>query len=305
MLAHVETTLGVTLPVSTLFHAPTISLLARAIEEATPVRRRVLVPMQAGGHGQAIVFVHALGGEVWNYVPLARRLAPDWKSFGLQLPDFDPGSAFPTVEALASIYVDALEREVPGPYVIAGYSSGATIGFEMARQLRARGAGVELLVALDGGLPNRGPAPGGWRSVANGVVNLLYWIRYDLLVTSPAEMASRVWAKLSPRTSGGLTFRIRDERGMAVQAPAGISQHLAAVYAYRPHIYDGRVMVVKARSRPLLGPFETDLGWRRMVSGAVSVVPVPGSHETFLREPYVRTLAEEIRRELRKRRYTR
>jgi thioesterase domain-containing protein len=37
-----------------------------------------------------------------------------------------------------------------------------------------------------------------------------------------------------------------------------------------------------------------------MVPGAVSVVPVPGSHETFLREPYVRTVAEEIRRELRK-----
>jgi thioesterase domain-containing protein len=175
----------------------------------------------------------------------------------------------------------------------------------MARQLQARGAAVELLVALDGGLPNRGPAPGGWRHVARATANLWHWTRYDLLVTSPAEMASRVWTRLSHRTNGGLAFRIRDERGVAVQAPAGASDHLAAVYAYRPCGYDGRVMVVRARARPLRGPFDPDLGWKRMVPGAVSVVPVPGSHETFLREPYVRTVAEEIRRELRKRRYTR
>ena len=233
-------------------------------------------------------------------MPLARHLAPEWRSFGVQLPDFDGRAPFPTVEELASIYVDALQREIPGPYVIAGYSSGATIGFEMARQLQARGAAVELLVALDAGLPNRGPAPGGWRTIARAIANLWHWTRYDLLVTSPVEMASRVWTRLSQRTNGGLSFRIRDERGVAVQAPAGASDHLAAVYAYRPRGYDGRVMVVTARARPLLGPFDPDLGWKRMVAGAVSVVAVPGSHETFLREPYVRTVAEEIRRELRR-----
>ncbi len=300
MLAHVETTLGVTLPISALFHAPTISLLARAIADATPVGRQALVPLQPSGDGPAIVFVHALGGEVWNYVLLARCLAPEYRSFGLQLPDLDGGAPFPTVEALASIYVEALQREVRGPYVIAGYSSGATIGFEMARQLQARGAAVELLVALDGGLPNRSPAPGGWRRVVRAVANLWHWTRYDLLVTSPVEMASRVRTRLSQRTNGGLSFQIRDERGVAVQAPAGASDHLAAVYAYRPRGYDGRVMVVRARARPLLGPFDPDLGWQRMVPGAVSVVAVPGSHETFLREPYVRTVAEGIRRELRR-----
>ena len=299
MLAHVETTLGVTLPISTLFHAPTISLLARAIAEATPVGRRVMVPLQPSGRGPAIVFVHALGGEVWNYVALARHLAPEWRSFGVQLPKFGE-APFPTVEALASIYVDALQREIPGPYVIAGYSSGATIGFEMAHQLQARGAAVELLVALDGGLPGRGPAPGGWRPVVRAMANLWYWTRYDLLVTPPVEMVRRVWDKVSPRKNGGLSFRIRDERGVAVEVPEIASSHLAAVYDYRPRLYDGRVMVVTARARPLRGPFEADLGWKRMVSGSVSVVPVPGSHETFLREPYVHTVAERIRRELRR-----
>ena len=295
MLARVEAALGLTLPISTLFHAPTIALLARAIEEATPIGRRVLVGLQPSGAGPAIVFVHPLGGEVWSYVPLARRLAPDFPSFGLQLPDFDTRAPYPTLEAIATIYADALQREVPGPYAIAGYSSGATIAFEMAQQLQARGAAVQLLVSLDGGLPNRGPAPGGWRPIARGAANLLQWIRYDLLVTPPTQTASRVWAKLAHVTNGAPAFEIRDERGVPVRRPPSFSQHYAAVFRYRPRVYHGHVMVVKARARPLAGPFEPDLGWRRMVSGPVSVVAVPGSHETFLREPYVRRVAEEIR----------
>jgi thioesterase domain-containing protein len=114
-------------------------------------------------------------------------------------------------------------------------------------------------------------------------------------------MASRISAKLSHLTTGGPTFHIRDERGVAVAPPPDFSQHHAAIFAYQPRSYDGPVMVVRARARPLRGPFEADLGWRRMVSGALSVVPVPGSHETFLREPYVGAVAEAIGGELRKR----
>ena len=295
MLAHVETTLGVTLPISTLFHAPTISLLARAIAEATPISRRVLVPLQPSGSGPAIVFVHALGGEAWTYVPLARHLAPECPSFGVQLPDFRGRASFPTVEELASIYVDALQREIPGPYVIAGYSSGATIGFEMAQQLQARGAAVELLVALDGGLPNRGPAPGGWRRS---------WGGGDPVALDSLRSARHPAGRDGePRVSRAVAA---DERRVVLPDPRRTGCGRASppwrlrpprrLYAYRPRGYDGRVMVVTARARPLFGAFDPDLGWKRMVPGALSVVRVPGLHQTFLREPYVRQVAEEIRR---------
>jgi thioesterase domain-containing protein len=58
------------------------------------------------------------------------------------------------------------------------------------------------------------------------------------------------------------------------------------------------VLVVKARARPLTGPFEVDLGWTRMVSMPPSVVTSPGSHETMLREPYVGHVADFMRRAL-------
>lgn len=300
MLARVENALGLTLPISTLFHAPTIALLARAIEEAGPVRRPVLVPLRLSERAPAIVFVHPLGGEVWSYLPLARRLAPEWQSYGLQLPQFEANTAFPTVEALASIYVDALQREVAAPYVIAGYSSGATIAFEVAQQLRARGAAVDMVIALDGGLSNSGPGARGWRQVGLGVANLPHWIRYDLLVTPAGEMAIRLRVKLSQFVEGARSVAIRRAQGAPMNGRRGVSSHRAAVQAYQPRKYDGRVMVVTARAAPLLGSFDAEVGWKRMASGRVSAVTVPGSHETFLREPHVQRVAGEIRRLLAK-----
>ena len=308
VIARIESEFGVTLPVSGLFHAPTIADLARTIEASHPIGRRVLVPLQPGGDRPPLVLVHALGGEVWPYVPLALRLAPDQPCFGLQLPDFEEGETFPTIEALASRYVDALIQNVPGPYTLAGYSSGAVIAFEMAHQLEERGQPVLLVVAVDAGLPNRGSGPGRLTKAAGMVRNIPWWIRYDLMETPPAQMADRLRRKLS-HTASALAHRmrrapsfddthgfdLRDERGLKVPWGPHRSTHYAAVMAYRPRRYAGRVMVLKARARPLLGSPEHDLGWSRMVSGDVSVCWIPGSHETILREPYAREVARHIR----------
>ena len=309
LVARIEQVFGRAFPVATLFHAPTIASLARAVEGARPVMQSLLVPMQPHGTRPAVVFIHPLGGEVWSYVPLVRRLGAEQPCFGLRLPEFEPGEAFPSIEALAARYADALIGTVPGPYVLAGYSSGATIAFELARQLSTRGATVPLLVSLDGGLPNRGSAPGGASRLAGVIRNVPWWIRYDFLETPPTEMANRIRVKMAHWFSnlagrrgraGGATrgFDIRDERGQAIAWGPSHSQHLAAVMAYRPHVHTGRVLVVTARARPLAGPHEADLGWHRKVSGPLSVTSVPGSHETFLREPYVQAVATSIRQHI-------
>ena len=307
LVARLEQVFGRAFPVSTLFHAPTIASLARAIESARPATQSLVVPMQPHGTRPAVVFVHALGGEVWSYVPLVRRLGADQPCFGLQLPDM-PGEDFPTIEALAARYADALIETVPGPYVVAGYSSGATIAFELAHQLSTRGAAVPLLVSLDGGLPNRGSAPGRASRIAGIVQNVPWWIRYDLLETPPTEMAKRIRVKVAhwfdtlarrhARRAATRGFDIRDERGQAITWGPSHSRQFAAIMAYRPQVRTGRVLVVKARARPLAGPHEADLGWHRKVSGPLSVTCAPGSHETFLREPYVQAVATSIRQHI-------
>jgi thioesterase domain-containing protein len=178
----------------------------------------------------------------------------------------------------------------------------------MAHQLEERGRPVLLVVALDAGLPNRGSSPSTLIKAAGMMRNIPWWIRYDLVETPPAQMADRLRRKLThaasvlahrmgrtPSSGDSRGFDLRDERGVPVPWGPHKSSHYAAVMAYRPRNYAGRVMVLKARARPLFGSPEPDLGWSRMVSGPVAVSWIPGSHETMLREPYVREVARHIR----------
>jgi hypothetical protein len=180
----------------------------------------------------------------------------------------------------------------------------------MAQQLRAAGTDVALLISLDGGLPNRGPGPGGLRPVAGAIVNVAHWVRFDLFETAPTRALDRARSKVvdglrslvrrrnGTRPPGFSSALSGEELELLANLGPESASHLAAVRAYRPRTYAGRVLVVKARARPLTGPFEVDLGWTRVVSMPPSVVTAPGSHETMLREPYVGHVAEFMRRAL-------
>ena len=69
--------------------------------------------------------------------------------FGLQSTREAPLTSIPD---MASHYLQAIQKVQPaGPYKLAGYSFGATVAFEMARQLEHCGSmGVDSLTLLDG-----------------------------------------------------------------------------------------------------------------------------------------------------------
>ena len=60
-----------------------------------------------------------------------------------------------TVEDLAAYFVDQIRTFRPdGPYVIVGYCAGATIAFELARQLEQRGGSVSSVIFFAGAYPS-------------------------------------------------------------------------------------------------------------------------------------------------------
>ena len=100
-----------------------------------------LVPLQVDGTGRALHVVHAIGGTVGFFAPVARRLAGVRDVYGLQCHGISPGNEPDrTVEAMAARYVAAVTTAQPeGPYEVVGYSLGGLIAFEVARQLAAEG----------------------------------------------------------------------------------------------------------------------------------------------------------------------
>ena len=67
-------------------------------------------------------------------------------------------------------------------------------------------------------------------------------------------------------------------------------------FVWRP--YAGHVTLFRARTRPLFGTSDRDLNWSRLATGGVDVEIIPGNHDSMMKEPHVRVLAERMRASL-------
>jgi acyl carrier protein len=141
LFARLERAYGKRLPLSSLFPESTIERQAQLLAQATPVHHGSLVPIQPLGRRAPFICVHAIDGDVLRFEPLARLLGSEQPFYGLRARGLDPGSEpIADVEAMAAAYVDDLLRAGFGePFYLGGFSSGATVAFEMARQLAERG----------------------------------------------------------------------------------------------------------------------------------------------------------------------
>ena len=152
MFSLIEKAFERNLPLATLFQAPTISALAEVMRaESWPAAWSSVVVIQGGGTRRPFFCIHAAGGNVLEYHNLARHLGPDQPFYGLQAKGLD-GKEEPhtTICEMAAHYIKEMRDVQPeGPYFIGGRSSGGTIAFEIACQLKAAGEEVALLALLD------------------------------------------------------------------------------------------------------------------------------------------------------------
>ena len=116
---------------------------------------RAIVPLRPHGARVPVFAVPGHNGDVFCYRALAHHLDDDQPFFGLQPPGADgQGDPLACVEDLAAYFAAQILAFRPaGPYVIAGYCAGATIAFELARQLLERGANVAWLALFAGSYP--------------------------------------------------------------------------------------------------------------------------------------------------------
>ena len=67
-----------------------------------------------------------------------------------------------------------------------------------------------------------------------------------------------------------------------------------AFKSYSPGPYSGRLILFRAKMRPLLHGFTPDLNWRQVVTGDVEVIQIPGNHGSILQRPNVDVLATRV-----------
>src|SRR5262249_36115618 len=140
------------LPLGLLFAAPTIRALAeRSRAPKEPSKFSALVGLTTGGTLPPVFAVPGVFGNVVGLADLARELGSEQPFYGLESVGLDGGEApLDSIKEMAALYVGEIRSVQPhGPYAIIGACFGATVAYEMARQLLAAGEEVGFLGLLD------------------------------------------------------------------------------------------------------------------------------------------------------------
>ena len=161
LLARIRRRFGVMLGLGQMFDdTPTVAGLARLIEFGRTVRAESrdssgLVPVKSSGNLPPIFAVPGRDGNPFAWVHLARALSHRQPLYLLEYQGLD-GRRPPldSVPGIAALHIRSIRKLQPaGPYYLMGACFGARVAFEMARQLRAGGSRVGLLIMLDPSAP--------------------------------------------------------------------------------------------------------------------------------------------------------
>jgi thioesterase domain-containing protein len=198
---------------------------------------------------------------------------------------------------MATHYINEIRSIQPaGPYAIGGRSFGGMVAFEMARQLHAGGHQVSLLALFDTHREHFG----------NHMI-LSRRIQYHLLQLAARRARDRFTYFMKTAHAFGhrvtmearlLTSRVQS-RIASEEVPKAVrlvQEAIAqAATSYVQDRYAGSITLFRAAE----GHEEhraSHLRWAELAGGGVTVIDVPGSHNTLLQAPHVLVLADRLRR---------
>ena len=300
LFALIEKRLGKKAPLATVFQGATIEHLANILlQYAKSAPGSSLVAIQPDGNKQPLFLIHPAGGHVFSYVHLAHHLGFDQPCYGLQARGLEEGQEpHKRIEDMAAYYINAMRSvRAEGPYLLAGWSMGGAVAFEMAQQLHAQGQRVSLLALLDARIPTPDEGFADEDVEATLLADFVHYFGLSLDLEALARL---------PKDE--LLIRVLEQAKRADLVPADIEASQAhrfielckadfrATRNYALRRYPGRITLFKA-SQELGQPYaDPTLGWSRWAAGGVEVHVVPGNHATMVYEPHIEVLAEKLRR---------
>ena len=287
LVSRIEKETGHSFPMTALFRAPTVRLLALQLqdggrtESATPV-----VELRKAGASSAepLFCVHWHGATLFTFQKLAAMLRDERPVYGLHPKVFGAGEdEIQSVGGMAAYYAREIRAIRPhGPYHLAGSCMGGVVAFEVAQQLAAAGEKVGMLLMIDAFMPGTLKYLHGRRPATEYVD----WYLGEFLL-SPLGAIKRWlndWLPWLPfqRTSGSERFG---------RASARLKKlNLEATTAYRPKSYPGKITLLMCSDAPFRSYEDRRLAWHSVAEGGLEIHVAPGNHETMEQEPNIQVL---------------
>lgn len=282
----------------------TQAVAARLGYESEAARKagQTLVSIQPQGSLPPFFCVHAVGGNVFSYVSLARRLGLTQPFYALQARGLlDAQEPHTRIEEMAIDYIYAIRAvQESGPYVLGGWSMGGLVAFEMACQLQRQGQPVALVALFDSITP--------------------YTVRFKQENEQAMQVGNFAFQLgLPPAALGNISeqllsldeesqlkhlFKLAQRSGIF---PKGFNltqlHHLFKIYrsnneaalAYRPEPCSAPLVLFQAAETLDEELTDTTYGWSHLAKGSLEIEVVTGNHFTILDEPHVSLLAQKLR----------
>ncbi len=316
LFAQVKKLTGKDLPLVTLFEAPTIEQLAAILrQQGWESPWASLVPIKPGGSKPPFYCVHGVGGNILEYLDLAKYVDGDQPFYGLQAIGLDGKRPIENlnVEQMAARYIEEVRAFQPrGPYYLGGSSFGGLVAYEMAQQLRAAGEEIGLLAFFD----TNGPGYPQLLPTTTALQRKIEWWQDrvalhwgNLRASSGREKLTYVrekaqrWKKQMRWRRQHLWDQAR-ERVARIFWPEAIRQARAVGYragtTYAPRPYEGSATLFRATEQPRGIVEDRALGWGALVKGGLEIYDTPGHHGAIVREPRARELAAQLKDALQK-----
>ena len=304
----IESELGCTAPLATLYEASTPRTLASVLSLGTKVEAwQSLVPINRFGDRPPLFLVHAAEGNILLYRSLAAHLGADQPVFGLQSAGLNGRSPVNCqFESVAQRYLEEIRQVQPhGPYLLGGYCLGGTLAMEMGRQLIEAGETVSLVALIEAYNIRslRWPLPLHQRFVNRFLLNPYFHLQ-NLFAAHGADKRAFFEEKLRVelvriRASAHLGWERVRYRLMLSAAVAPPRAKIADIYddaltRYDVKPYPGELTLFLAK-RHMAGFHDRLGGWERVAQGGVRLFSLPISPRGSLVEPYVGQLAYALR----------
>jgi thioesterase domain-containing protein/aryl carrier-like protein len=308
LLAAVERRFGCDLGLASLIQTPTVEGQAALLEADGGGDPSPLL-LQPSGEGTPLLLVHAAGGTVERYVPLARRLAGPvlgLQAAGLDAANFDgTAPAASSIEAIAADHLDRLGRTLRGPLRLGGWSLGGLVAFELARRRTGAGERVELLLLLDT-VPPPLPPPQEAPGLDAELVRTAAFARDLGLSAADFDLRPEELQELDAeqRFAHLLRAAVRAGRLPAGAGADALRRRLAVYHAtvgaahrYRPREpWPGAALLVQAAAEAARRDLDAEAArWRELLPRLV-VERLPADHHGLLRPSAGEALAARIDR---------
>lgn len=299
LAVNLEKELGVSLSFIDVMENPTVAAMAAIIDKGGEGASQRLYSIKPQGSRPPMFFIGA--GPL--FLDLSRRLDQEQPVLSALLLDYSRMPVPCRMEDIAAFHVETIRSvQHRGPYAVGGWCVDGLAAYETARQLRALGEEVALLILFDTeapGAPGRNGISLGsrFRHLARRAGLHLRQLRqlegpqarqyvlerWHTIEEQLVRKVIQLYYRIGWRSSDSSTVYNEQalKRALAIQ-------HMARTH-YRPGPYDGRTLILRSAHNATTGEKSGLTDWKCWIFGPMEEHTMPGDH----RDMFLPSLADQ------------